>query len=77
MKKKKKKKKKFNLPRGYYTTGQAARKCGVSQQTIIRAYDAGILNGFKVPHSHHRRIKGESMRKYIKENHLPVADFAY
>jgi len=34
-----------------YTTGEAADVCNVSQQTIIRCFDAGRLEGFRVPGS--------------------------
>ncbi|MEM9882815.1 MAG: helix-turn-helix domain-containing protein, partial [Planctomycetota bacterium] len=39
-----------------YTTGEAAEVCKVSQQTIIRCFDAGRLQGFRVPGSRFRRI---------------------
>ena len=32
-----------------YTTGEAAKICKVSQQTIIRCFDSGQLKGFRVP----------------------------
>ena len=32
-----------------FTTGEAAKVCKVSQQTIIRCFDSGRLNGFRVP----------------------------
>ena len=34
-----------------YTTGEAAKICKVSQQTIIRCFDSGQLKGFRVPDS--------------------------
>lgn len=40
---------KNHLRREVYTTGQAAKIAGVSQQTIIRACDAEDLVSFKVP----------------------------
>jgi two-component system, OmpR family, response regulator len=39
-----------------FTTGEAAEVCKVSQQTIIRCFDAGRLGGFRVPGSKFRRI---------------------
>ena len=32
-----------------FTTGEAAKICKVSQQTIIRCFDNGQLKGFRVP----------------------------
>ena len=34
-----------------FTTGEAAKICKVSQQTIIRCFDNGQLKGFRVPGS--------------------------
>ena len=39
-----------------FTTGEAAKICKVSQQTIIRCFDSGQLKGFGVPGSRFRRI---------------------
>ena len=39
-----------------FTTGEAAKICKVSQQTIIRCFDSGQLKGFRVPGSRFRRI---------------------
>lgn len=42
-----------------FTTGEAAKICKVSQQTIIRCFDNGQLKGFRVPGSKFRRIPRE------------------
>ncbi len=55
-----------------YTTGEAATICKVSQQTIIRCFDAGILEGFRVPGSKFRRIPRESLIKFMKQNGIPL-----
>ena len=39
-----------------FTTGEAAKICKVSQQTIIRCFDSGQLKGFRVAGSRFRRI---------------------
>ena len=44
-----------------FTTGEAAELCNVSQQTIIRCFDQGRLDGFRVPGSRFRRIPRESL----------------
>jgi len=59
-----------------YTTGEAADVCNVSQQTIIRCFDAGRLEGFRVPGSKFRRIPRESLVKFMKENEIPLDRFA-
>jgi len=55
-----------------YTTGEAADVCKVSQQTIIRCFDAGRLQGFRVPGSKFRRIPRESLIKFMKDNAIPL-----
>ena len=55
-----------------YTTGEAAEVCKVSQQTIIRCFDAGRLGGFRVPGSKFRRIPREALIKFMKENQIPL-----
>lgn len=54
-----------------FTTGEAAEICNVSQQTIIRCFDAGRLQGFRIPGSKFRRIPRESLIKFMKENNIP------
>ena len=55
-----------------FTTGEAAEICNVSQQTIIRCFDAGRLEGFRVPGSKFRRIPRENLIKFMKENNIPL-----
>ena len=51
-----------------FTTGEAARVCGVSQQTIIRCFDAGRVEGFRVPGSKFRRIPREALLRFMSDN---------
>ena len=55
-----------------FTTGEAADVCKVSQQTIIRCFDAGRLEGFRIPGSKFRRIPRRSLVKFMKENNIPL-----
>ncbi|MHC4148178.1 MAG: response regulator [Planctomycetota bacterium] len=55
-----------------FTTGEAAEVCKVSQQTIIRCFDAGRLHGFRVPGSKFRRIPRQNLIKFMKENNIPL-----
>lgn len=55
-----------------YTTGEAAEICRISQQTIIRCFDAGRLEGFRVPGSRFRRIPRQNLVKFMKENKIPL-----
>ena len=55
-----------------FTTGEAAKICKVSQQTIIRCFDSGQLKGFRVPGSRFRRIPRDILRKFMKDNGIPT-----
>jgi excisionase family DNA binding protein len=55
-----------------FTTGEAAEICKLSQQTIIRCFDAGRLDGFRIPGSKFRRIPRQSLVKFMKENNIPL-----
>ena len=55
-----------------FTTGEAAKICKVSQQTIIRCFDNGQLKGFRVPGSRFRRIPREALYRFMKDNGIPT-----
>src|ERR1700709_1203076 len=55
-----------------FTTGEAAKVCKVSQQTIIRCFDSGQLKGFRVPGSRFRRIPRDALYRFMKENGIPT-----
>ncbi len=55
-----------------FTTGEAAKICKVSQQTIIRCFDSGQLKGFRVPGSKFRRIPRDVLFKFMKVNGIPT-----
>lgn len=60
------------LTKRIFTTGEAAAVCKVSQQTIIRCFDAGRLTGFRVPGSKFRRIPREELIRFMKANNIPL-----
>lgn len=55
-----------------FTTGEAAGICKVSQQTIIRCFDSGRLDGFRIPGSKFRRIPRQSLVRFMKDNSIPL-----
>jgi excisionase family DNA binding protein len=55
-----------------FTTGEAAKVCKVSQQTIIRCFDSGRLHGFKVPGSRFRRIPRHELVRFMQHNHMDM-----
>ena len=60
-----------------FTTGEVAEICKVSQQTVIRCFDAGKLEGFRVPGSKFRRIPRQKLIKFMKENNVPLENLEY
>lgn len=55
-----------------FTTGDAAKICHISQQSIIRCFDSGRLKGFKVPNSRFRRIPRVELIRFMKANDIPT-----
>jgi len=55
-----------------FTTGEAAKICKVSQQTIIRCFDSGQLKGFRVPGSRFRRIPRDQLFAFMRDNNIPT-----
>jgi two-component system, OmpR family, response regulator RpaA len=62
----------YSTMKTVFTTGEAAKICKVSQQTIIRCFDSGQLRGFRVPGSRFRRIPREALYRFMKENSIPT-----
>jgi excisionase family DNA binding protein len=61
----------FNM-KTVFTTGEAAKICKVSQQTIIRCFDSGQLKGFRVPGSRFRRIPRDQLYTFMRDNGIPT-----
>ncbi len=55
-----------------FTTGEVAEICNVSQQTVIRCFDRGELQGFRVPGSRFRRIPRDALIEFMKANNIPL-----
>ena len=55
-----------------FTTGEVAKVCNINQQTVIRIIDKGILKGYRIPGSRHRRICRDKLIKFMKENKIPM-----
>lgn len=59
------------IPENTYTTGEVAKMCRISQRTVIRCFDSGLLRGFRVPGSRFRRIPHSELERFRVEHHLP------
>jgi two-component system, OmpR family, response regulator len=55
-----------------FTTGEAAELCKLSQQTIIRCFDCGRIDGFRIPGSKFRKIPRANLIKFMKETGIPL-----
>lgn len=62
----------MNSHKDVFTTGEAASICKLSQQTIIRCFDGGLLKGFRVPGSRFRRIPKDALMEFMVENGMPL-----
>ncbi len=56
-----------------FTTGEAARICRLSLQTIIRYFDNGRLKGFRVPGSSDRRILRGDVLQLMRRRRIPTS----
>ncbi len=57
--------------RDVFTTGQVARICKVTIRTVIKWFEAGKLEGYKIPASKDRRIPRDSLLKFLREYNYP------
>jgi len=55
-----------------FSTGEVAKICNLSLQTIIRCFDAGKVKGFRLPRSGFRKIPRASLLQFMKENGIPT-----
>ena len=63
---------KKNDIRKVYTTGSVARIFGVNINTVIKWFDEGKIEGFRLPGSNDRRIPVASLRRFMNENGIPL-----
>ena len=56
------------------TTGQVAKICKVTIRTVIKWFESGRLQGYKIPESKDRRIPRESLRRFLLEYGVPHED---
>jgi DNA-binding transcriptional MerR regulator len=56
------------------TIGQCAKLCNIAPRTVSKWFDAGLLKGFRVPNSTHRRVPQEHLLKFMMEHGMPIPD---
>ena len=50
------------------TVTQVAKIAQVSPNTVKKWFDSGMLKGYKVPNSKHRRIVRAELEKFLKQH---------
>jgi Helix-turn-helix domain len=58
--------------RDYLGSIDAAKLARVSPRTIATWFDKGLIDGFLVPRSKHRRISRASLRAFLAKNDVPT-----
>jgi excisionase family DNA binding protein len=54
------------------TTGDVARLCRVTIHTVIKWYEQGRLDGYKLPGSRDRRFTRRAVASFMRESKLPL-----
>jgi len=55
-----------------YTTGEVAKLLGININTVIKWFDDGKINGFRLPGSRERRITHSALLSFMKTNKIPL-----
>lgn len=55
-----------------FTTTKVAEICEVSRSTVLKWFDSGRLKGYRFPGSHVRKIPREYLKRFLKENGMPL-----
>ena len=58
----------------WFTTTEMARLFGLSHMTVIRRFDSGDIEGFRVPGSRFRRIPRESLLDFARKHSIPLPE---
>lgn len=60
-----------------FTTGEVAKLCNVTINTVVKWFETGYLKGYKVPGSGARRIPREELIKFMKEHGIPTGELEF
>ena len=53
------------------TTGEVAKICNVAARTVSKWFDAGQIEGYRIPGSKDRRIPVQSLMNFMQEHAIP------
>ncbi|GJM20284.1 MAG: hypothetical protein DHS20C15_01990 [Planctomycetota bacterium] len=69
----------MSRPKDVLTTGDVARICRVTIRTVIKWFEKGRLEGYRLPGSRDRRFTRVAVERFLRENGMPLdllgADF--
>lgn len=54
------------------TTGDVAKICNVASRTVVRWFDSGALNGYRIPCSQDRRFLRKDVIDFLRANKMPL-----
>ena len=57
-----------------FSTGEVAKICGVAPLTVSKWFDLGLIRGYRIPGSSHRRIPRVHLIRFLKENGMPLGE---
>lgn len=56
------------------TTGQVAKLCNVTIRTVIKWFENGHLEGYRIPGSRDRRFVRDKVAQFMKDHSIPLGD---
>ncbi len=59
-----------------FTTGDVARICRVTINTVVKWFDTGEIKGYRVPSSRARRVARKDLLKFMRKHKLPMDELA-
>lgn len=59
-------------PKDVLTTGDVARLCRVTIRTVIKWFESGRLEGYRLPGSRDRRFTRRAVERFMRENDMPL-----
>jgi len=62
----------MGIDKDVLTTGDVARICGVTIRTVIKWYEQGRLEGYRLPGSRDRRFTVEAITRFLRDNSMPL-----
>ena len=63
----------MGLEKDVLTTGDVARLCRVTIRTVIKWFETGRLEGYRLPGSRDRRFTRASVQRFLRENDMPLS----